>query len=138
MSVLLLSLALSFQDATQEVDPLAPLPEPEIEQVIDAEVAPPEPAPEVARARNCPTRTFRGEIVFDETPPRRSAVILCADSNDPADYVAMLESAKREVAFNDRFTVASRSELMARIDEELAALAEEASAPVEDPATSGR
>lgn len=116
---IILALALSLQDAAQEVDPLAPLPEPEIEQLIDTPPAPPSPA---VRGGTCPTRSFRGEIVFDETPPRRSAVILCADSDDPADYETMLRSAKREVAFNDLFTIESRSKLLARIDEELAAL----------------
>ena len=95
---IILALALSLQDVAQEVDPLAPLPEPEIEEIIDAAPTLPPAMPQVVRARTCPTRSFTGEIVFDETPPRRSAVILCADSNDPADYEKMLRSAKLYLA----------------------------------------
>ena len=136
---LILALVLSLQDAAQEVDPLAPLPEPEVQQLIDAPPLPAAtPAPQVARARNCPTREFRGNIVFDETPPRRSVVILCADSDDPADYETLLQSAKREIAFNDQFTVASRSELLAKIDAELLALAEEKDPSVEAVTPVGR
>ena len=132
---IILALALSLQDASQEVDPLAPLPEPEVEQLLDT---PPTPQPPAVRGGACPTRSFTGEIVFDETPPRRSAVILCAESDESGVYETMLRSAKREIAFNDLFTVESRSELMARIDEELAALAEEARPSVEEAAPVGR
>ena len=135
MFVIIAAMTLSVQDAAQEIDPLAPLPD--IEAPL-ATPAPPVEPPAIARARNCPTRSFVGEIVFDETPPRRSAVILCADSDDPDDYATMLRSAKREVAFTDRFTVASRAALMARIDAELAALADEAATSVEAPVPSGR
>ena len=137
MSLVLAVLSLIAQDAAPAVDPLAPLPEVEPVETPEPDIER-APSPQVARARLCPTRSFRGEIVFDEDPPRRSAVILCADSNEPADYEAMLRSAKREVAFNGLFTIESRSALMARIDEALAALAEETSPSAEEAAPVGR
>ncbi|MBW0144588.1 hypothetical protein [Sphingomicrobium clamense] len=141
MSIMLAILVLGLQDAPQsklaypdvslENDPLAPLPEPEM-------ASEPAPPPEVVRAAQCPTRKFEGEIEFVGPPSRRSPIILCADSNDPADYEKMLRSAKRQIAFNADFTVGSRSDFMAAIDAELATLAEGEGTSVEAPVAVGR
>lgn len=142
MSVILVAMLLGLQEApAQEIpypdvdlenDPLAPLPD--VEEVLE----PLSPPPEVARAAACPTRKFESEIEFVGPPARRSSVILCADSDDPADYESMLRSAKREIAFNERFTISSRSALLAAIDAELDALAEQSAASIEGAVPIGR
>ncbi|WP_265570194.1 hypothetical protein [Sphingomicrobium nitratireducens] len=83
----------------------------------------PVPIEEVRAVRECPTRQF--EVVADyetETGPRQTRVTLCARSNNVADYLTMLRSARQRVALADDLTVASRARVIDQLEAEILAV----------------
>ncbi|MCJ8190454.1 hypothetical protein [Sphingomicrobium aestuariivivum] len=89
-----------------------------MEEEVETEVTVEEGTPE------CATRAFAAdaETVGEDGEKRVSRIVLCADSDDPATYRTMLESAKEQIGKTDQLSAESREELLGAIDEEIASL----------------